>query len=168
MINLHFYSKSHLTLNGLDFMRQLPCFCIDHAENDKSLWVAFMEKWDLPLSMSNLALSLPSSTILPGRDNLKITSADTDGCRHSMQRQNQHRTRSCVLMNEPEEVGLGVELEIGSVDVKVKLWSSGVGHADVEDQVLRVLAQVKCGSNHDDYWYDADLWRPWQGEPWAL
>lgn len=120
------------------------------------------EKWDLPLSMSNLALSLPSSTILPGRDNLK-NHISRPGYSHSTQRQNWHR-RSRVFMNEPEEVGLGVELEIGSVDVKVKLWSSGVRHADVEDKVLGILAQVKCRSNHDDYWYAADLWRPWQGE----
>lgn len=37
----------------------------------KLLCVVIVEECDLPLSMSNLAVSLPSSTILPGRDNLK-------------------------------------------------------------------------------------------------
>lgn len=60
--------------------------------------------------------------------------------------------------DSPEKVGLGIELEVCPINVKVKLWCSGVGHADVEDQVLGILAQVKRRSYHDEYWCSADLW----------
>lgn len=55
-----------------------------------------------------------------------------------------------IPVNSPEKVRLGVEFELGSIDVKVKLWRSGVGDADGDDQVLWILAQLKRGSYHDE------------------
>lgn len=50
--------------------------------------------------------------------------------------------------NPPEEVGLCIKLEISSIDVQVELRRPGVGHTDVEDQEVRLLAQVECRSYH--------------------
>lgn len=61
-----------------------------------------------------------------------------------------------MLVNSPEKIGLGVELEISAINVKVKLRCPGVGHADVEDQVLRILAQVKRRSDHREYCCNTD------------
>lgn len=98
--------------------------------------------------MSNLALSLPSSTIFPGRDNLKIIQTD-----HTQVIATNSTDRYMIhqFINSPEKVRLSIELEISSINVKVKLRRSGVGHTDSEDQVFRILAQVECRSYHCEY-----------------
>lgn len=55
-----------------------------------------------------------------------------------------------IPVKSPEKVRFGVELEVSSVDVKVKLWGSGVGDTDANGQVLWILAQLKGRSYHDD------------------
>lgn len=54
-----------------------------------------------------------------------------------------------ILVSSPEKVRFSVEFEVSSIDVKVKLWGSGVGDTDGDDQVLWILAQLKRRSYHD-------------------
>lgn len=55
-----------------------------------------------------------------------------------------------ICTNSPEKIRFGVEFEISSIDVQVKLRCSGVGNTDGDGQVLWILAQVKRRSYHDD------------------
>lgn len=53
-------------------------------------------------------------------------------------------------VNSPEKIRFGIEFEVSSIDVKVKLRRSGVWDTDGDDQVLWILAQIKRWSYHDD------------------
>lgn len=94
--------------------------------------------------MSNVAFSLPSSTILPGSVNLTTLG----NWKRPNQRTATQHTQICMFVNSPEEVRFCVKLQICAIDEEVKLGGSGVGNTGAEDQEVWILAQLKCRSYH--------------------
>ena len=54
------------------------------------------------------------------------------------------------ILCSPEKIGLGIELEINLVNIKIKLCGSRVGHTDAQIQEIWILAQLESWGNHDE------------------